>query len=70
MSYELLAKTNWCGVVSPDSSGLRAGFLLQSDAPVSGCEFGAALTPVQTLAVTGLNMLSQSRPGAASRNKR
>ncbi|XP_070815704.1 ATR-interacting protein [Chaetodon trifascialis] len=57
------------------SSGLSAGFLLHSDAAVSGAEGGAptaALSPVQSLAVTGLNMLSQSRPEAAasSRNKR
>ncbi|XP_076601444.1 ATR-interacting protein isoform X2 [Chaetodon auriga] len=57
------------------SSGLSAGFLLHSDAAVSGAEGGAptaALSPVQSLAVTGLNMLSQSRPEAAAsgRNKR
>uniref|UniRef100_UPI0037E8C8D9 ATR-interacting protein n=1 Tax=Semicossyphus pulcher TaxID=241346 RepID=UPI0037E8C8D9 len=59
------------------SSGLSAGLLLHSDAPasISGGSGGApraAQTPVQSLAVTGLNMLSQSRPecAAGSRNKR
>ncbi|XP_037627566.1 ATR-interacting protein isoform X2 [Sebastes umbrosus] len=57
------------------SSGLSAGILLHSDAAASGRGGGApraALSPVQSLAVTGLNMLSQNRPAAAasSRNKR
>ncbi|XP_051270664.1 ATR-interacting protein isoform X2 [Dicentrarchus labrax] len=57
------------------TSSLSAGFLIHSDAAVGGGEGGApraALSPVQSLAVTGLNMLSQSRPEAAatSRNKR
>ncbi|XP_078105279.1 ATR-interacting protein isoform X1 [Sander vitreus] len=59
------------------SSGLSAGLLLHSDpaASVGGGVGGApraALSPVQSLAVTGLNMLSQNRPAAAasSRNKR
>ncbi|XP_034389072.1 ATR-interacting protein isoform X2 [Cyclopterus lumpus] len=59
------------------TSSKSAGFLLQSDAAVgvSGGE-GAAprptLSPLQSLAVTGLNMLSQNRSAAAagSRNKR
>lgn len=54
------------------SSGMSAGFLLHSDAAVSGGEGEAALSPVQSLAITGLNMLSLSKPDAAasSRNKR
>lgn len=62
----------WGIFVSCNFSGLSAGFLLHSDAAVSGGEGGAALSPVQSLAVTGLNMLSQNRPEAAasSRNKR
>ncbi|XP_070758178.1 ATR-interacting protein [Enoplosus armatus] len=59
------------------SSGLSAGLLLHSDAAATiggggGRAPRAALSPVQSLAVTGLNMLSQSRPEAAagSRNKR
>ncbi|XP_067442577.1 ATR-interacting protein isoform X2 [Thunnus thynnus] len=59
------------------SSGLSAGFLLHTDATANvsgggGRAPGAALSPVQSLAVTGLNMLSQSRPAAAasSRNNR
>ncbi|XP_031152705.2 ATR-interacting protein isoform X2 [Sander lucioperca] len=59
------------------SSRLSAGLLLHSDpaASVGGGVGGApraALSPVQSLAVTGLNMLSQNRPAAAasSRNKR
>ncbi|XP_073323636.1 ATR-interacting protein [Pagrus major] len=57
------------------SSRLSAGFLHHRDAAVGGGEGGApraALSPVQSLAVTGLNMLSQSRPDTAtsSRNKR
>ncbi|XP_033994945.1 ATR-interacting protein isoform X3 [Trematomus bernacchii] len=57
------------------SSGLSSGFLLHS-APVASINVGvaprAALSPVQSLAVTGLNMLSQNRPAAAasSGNKR
>ncbi|XP_054473032.1 ATR-interacting protein [Anoplopoma fimbria] len=48
-----------------------AGFLLHSDAAVSvvGGEGGApkaSLSPLQSLAVTGLNMLSQNRPAAAA----
>ncbi|CAK6960920.1 ATR-interacting protein [Scomber scombrus] len=59
------------------SSGLPAGFLLHTDATAAVSSSGggaprAALSPVQSLAVTGLNMLSQSRPAAAasSRNNR
>ncbi|XP_029287507.1 LOW QUALITY PROTEIN: ATR-interacting protein [Cottoperca gobio] len=59
------------------TSGLSAGFLLRSTpaASVSGVGSGApraVLSPVQSLAVTGLNKLSQHRPAAAasSRNKR
>nr|XP_046237137.1 ATR-interacting protein [Scatophagus argus] len=55
------------------SSGRSAGFLLHSDAAVSeGGAPRAALSPVQSLAVTGLNMLSQSQPKAeaSSKNKR
>ncbi|KAK1900950.1 ATR-interacting protein [Dissostichus eleginoides] len=59
------------------SSGLSSGFLLHS-APAASINVGvgvaprAALSPVQSLAVTGLNMLSQNRPAAAasSGNKR
>ncbi|KAJ4940656.1 hypothetical protein JOQ06_026952 [Pogonophryne albipinna] len=59
------------------SSGLSSGFLLHS-APAASIHVGvgvaprAALSPVQSLAVTGLNMLSQNRPAAAasSGNKR
>ncbi|KAG8007546.1 ATR-interacting protein [Nibea albiflora] len=57
------------------SSGLSAGLLIHSNGAVSGSEGGApraAPSPVQSLAITGLNMLSQGRPEAAatSRNKR
>ncbi|XP_031707741.1 ATR-interacting protein [Anarrhichthys ocellatus] len=58
------------------TSSESAGFLLHSDAAVavSGGEGGApraALSPLQSLAVTGLNTLSQNRPAAADgRNKR
>ncbi|XP_039972449.1 ATR-interacting protein [Xiphias gladius] len=57
------------------SSGPSAGFLLHSDAGASVSGGGApraALSPVQSLAITGLNMLSQSRAAAAtgSRNNR
>ncbi|XP_070703508.1 ATR-interacting protein [Pempheris klunzingeri] len=57
------------------SSGLSEGLLLHSDAALGSSEGRtprAALSPVQSLAVTGLNMLSQSRPEAAasSGNKR
>ncbi|XP_041836386.1 ATR-interacting protein [Melanotaenia boesemani] len=54
-----------------DSSQLSAGFQLHSD-PLTAAtvnEAGApraALSAVQTLAVTGLNMLSQSQPAAAA----
>ncbi|XP_034724200.1 ATR-interacting protein [Etheostoma cragini] len=53
------------------SSGLSAGLLLHSDpaASVVGGVGGApraALSPVQSLAVTGLNMLSQNQPAAAA----
>ncbi|XP_063766420.1 ATR-interacting protein isoform X2 [Eleginops maclovinus] len=57
------------------SSGLSSGFLLHS-APAASINVGvggaprAALSPVQSLAVTGLNMLSQNRPAASSTNKR
>ncbi|KAK2915410.1 ATR-interacting protein isoform X1 [Channa argus] len=53
------------------SSGLSAGFLLHSDAApsLSGGGGKAALSPVQSLAVTGLNLLSQSRTAAAAINK-
>lgn len=62
--------TSW--FVSFFSSGMSAGFLLHSDAAVSSGEGEAALSPVQSLAITGLNMLSLSKPDAAasSRNKR
>ncbi|XP_037303854.2 ATR-interacting protein isoform X2 [Pungitius pungitius] len=53
------------------TSSKSAGFLLHPDA-VGGAGGGApraALSPAQSLAVTGLNMLSQSRP-AADRDKR
>ncbi|XP_042352422.1 ATR-interacting protein [Plectropomus leopardus] len=59
------------------SSERSDGFLLDSDASAGICgdgggTLGAPLSPVQSLAVTGLNMLSQSRPAAAasSRNNR
>ncbi|XP_069006052.1 ATR-interacting protein isoform X2 [Embiotoca jacksoni] len=57
------------------SSRPSTGFLLRSDAADSvggGGAPGAALRPVQSLAVTGLNMLSQNQPAAAasSRNNR
>ncbi|GAA6216875.1 ATR-interacting protein [Lates japonicus] len=57
------------------ASGPSAGFLLHSDAAAGisgGSTPRAALSPVQSLAVTGLNMLSQSRTAAAasSRNNR
>lgn len=60
------------GVISCAFRGLSAGFLLQSGAAVSGKVSGATLSLVQRLAVTGLNMLSQSRPevSACNRNKR
>ncbi|XP_068460422.1 ATR-interacting protein isoform X2 [Clinocottus analis] len=58
--------------VQPTSSK-SAGFLLRSDATtgvgVGGGEDAAAratLSPLQSLAVTGLNMLSQNRPAAAA----
>ncbi|KAM7422027.1 hypothetical protein PAMA_010215 [Pampus argenteus] len=63
--------------IHPTSSGLSAGFPLHTDAAArfSGGDSGAtraALSPVQSLAVTGLNMLSRSRPAsvASSRNNR
>ncbi|XP_071349907.1 ATR-interacting protein isoform X2 [Trachinotus anak] len=57
------------------SSGLSADFLLHSGAAASVSGGGApraALSPVQSLAVTGLSMLSQSRTAvaASSRNNR
>ncbi|CAB1415460.1 unnamed protein product [Pleuronectes platessa] len=63
------------------SSGLSAGLLLHSDAAAAAAAAGvsgvgpirAALSPVQSLAVTGLNLLSQSPTAAAggsSRNSR
>ncbi|XP_040888893.1 ATR-interacting protein isoform X2 [Toxotes jaculatrix] len=54
------------------SSGLSAGFLLQSDAAASVSGGGsprAALSPVQSLAITGLNMLSQSRTAAPAKSR-
>ncbi|KAM9860180.1 ATR-interacting protein [Aulostomus maculatus] len=49
------------------SSGLSTGFLLHANAAGSeGGAPGAALSPVQSLAITGINMLSQSRPAAAA----
>lgn len=51
------------------SSGMSAGFLLHSDAAPTvdgGGNPRVDLSPVQSLAVTGLNMLSQSRPEAAA----
>ncbi|XP_059186162.1 ATR-interacting protein isoform X2 [Centropristis striata] len=53
------------------TNSTSAGFLLHSD-PAAGVSGGgggpprAALSPVQSLAVTGLNMLSQNRPAAAT----
>ncbi|XP_069388302.1 ATR-interacting protein [Paralichthys olivaceus] len=58
--------------INPTSSGPSAGFLLHSDAAAGVSGVGttrAALSPVQTLAVTGLNMLSQSRTAAAGSKK-
>ncbi|XP_028261795.1 ATR-interacting protein isoform X2 [Parambassis ranga] len=55
------------------SNRLSGGFLLHSDASVGVSRAPrAALNPVQSLAVTGLNMLSQNRPAAkaSSRNNR
>ncbi|XP_026162399.1 ATR-interacting protein isoform X2 [Mastacembelus armatus] len=59
------------------ASGLSPGFLCHSDAAANRSSSGggasrAALSPVQSLAVTGLTMLSQSRTAAAvsSRNNR
>ncbi|XP_056253933.1 ATR-interacting protein isoform X1 [Seriola aureovittata] len=54
------------------SSRLSADFLLHSDAAASVSGGGAprpALSPVQSLAVTGINMLSQSRTAAAASSK-
>uniref|UniRef100_A0A3Q1GN06 ATR-interacting protein-like n=1 Tax=Acanthochromis polyacanthus TaxID=80966 RepID=A0A3Q1GN06_9TELE len=54
------------------SSRLSAGFLLDSGAAVGvGVSPTVTLTPVQSLAVTGLNMLSQNQASAAadSRNR-
>ncbi|XP_023146844.2 ATR-interacting protein isoform X3 [Amphiprion ocellaris] len=54
------------------SSRLSARFLLDSGAAAGvGVAPTAALSPVQSLAVTGLNMLSQNQPAAAadSRNR-
>ncbi|XP_031589095.1 ATR-interacting protein [Oreochromis aureus] len=54
------------------SSRLSAGFLLNSDAAAGVSGGGApraALNPVQSLAVTGLNMLSQSQPASAASSK-
>lgn len=53
-------------------SRLSAGFLLNSDAAAGVSGAGApraALNPVQSLAVTGLNMLSQSQPASAASSK-
>ncbi|XP_056293121.1 ATR-interacting protein isoform X2 [Pseudoliparis swirei] len=53
------------------TSSKSADFLLRSDAAVGvGAAPRATLSPLQSLAVTGLNMLSQNRPAAGSRNKR
>lgn len=58
------------GVISYAFRGLSAGFLLQSGAAVSGNVTGATLSLVQSLAVTGLNMLSQSRPEVSASNRK
>ncbi|KAK2861732.1 hypothetical protein Q5P01_001265 [Channa striata] len=52
------------------SSGLSGGFPLHSDAAPSLSSAGgkAALSPVQSLALTGLNLLSQSGTAAAAVN--
>ncbi|XP_032370704.1 ATR-interacting protein [Etheostoma spectabile] len=75
--YQRLTDVVFLCVVLHDFSGLSAGLLLHSDPAASlgggvGGTPRAALSPVQSLAVTGLNMLSQNQPTAAasSRNKR
>ncbi|XP_008294055.1 ATR-interacting protein [Stegastes partitus] len=55
------------------SSRLSAGFLLQSGPAAAGGGGGAptaALSPVQSLAVTGLNMLSQNQPADGTNRSR
>ncbi|TNN45141.1 ATR-interacting protein [Liparis tanakae] len=57
------------------TSSKSAGFLLRSDAAVGdgggdGAAPRATLSPLQSLAVTGLNTLSQNRPAAGSGSKR
>ncbi|KAM6928060.1 ATR-interacting protein [Xenentodon cancila] len=57
-----------------DSSQLAAGFQLRSDPPVVASVDGAGssratLTLVQSLAVTGLNLLSQSQPAAPASHR-
>lgn len=49
----------------PPPSGIPASFRLHTDAKVGGGEGGSALSPLQSLAVAGLNMMSLSRPDAA-----
>lgn len=49
-------------------SGLPKSFRLGADAKVCGGDGGSALNPFQSLAVTGLNMMSLSRPDTAACN--
>ena len=65
----LICRCFVCCVVHHVFSGLSADFLLHSDGAASVSEGSAAratLSPVQSLAVTTLNMLSQSRTAAAT----
>lgn len=63
------AKTNACAVLSDAFSGLSAGCRQRSNVAVSGNTTQASLSQVQTLALNGLNMLSQSQTQASSGTK-
>lgn len=66
----VLFPADFCLLFFP--SGKPASFRLHTDAKVSGGDSSSALSPLQSLAVTGLNMMSLSQPdaSASANNKR
>lgn len=71
-SASLNTKTNARAVLSYVFSGLSTGCRQRSNVAVNGNSTQASLSQVQTLALNGLNMLSQSQTQASSgtKNKR
>lgn len=63
------AKINARAVLSYTFSGLSTGCLQRSNVTVGGNATQASLSQVQTLALNGLNMLSQSQTQASSGTK-